>query len=458
MTRILSFAFLALMAFQSMGATYYVATNGNDANSGSIGSPWLSPQYAANQAVSGDTVIVTAGIYTNHVDTVNSGVTFQGSGYPLISGFEVRHTNIVLRSFIFTATNSIIPSVYLRWAAESCQVLDSVFEHTPDNVGQIGLELGDWGNRPRNAQIISNRFINTKYYAMTLQGRGHMVASNYFTGTNGGDAIYLHSRDTTLYRNHWTNWSRPAGSSFHTDLIQGFAVGGGVIATNNVIDSNFGVNCVGCQIGNLSDDGEQLRIAFWTWRNNVWINVDAAMNMSAPYMSFYNNTLYRCAQNTAGPFVFRSLTTGGKGHNARLFNNIFFECGSNPANVGQGWYYFDVGLTNEVADYNLVIGTGAGTTKVGFATLGREANGINGQDPLFINPSAYNVAVATNSPAVGAALDLSAFGFDNDFLGVTRTDPWTIGAYQVPGTPAPPASTGTVIRATTARVGQIRRP
>lgn len=84
-----------------------------------------------------------------------------------------------------------------------------------------------------------------------------------------------------------------------------------------------------------------------------------------------------------------------------------------------------------------------------------EAHGINGQDPLFINPSGYNVAVATNSPAVGAALDLSSFGFTTDFLGATRTDPWTIGAYQVPGTPVP---TGTVIRATTARVGQLRRP
>ena len=38
------------------GATYYVATTGNDNNSGAIGSPWLTIQHAANTVSAGATV------------------------------------------------------------------------------------------------------------------------------------------------------------------------------------------------------------------------------------------------------------------------------------------------------------------------------------------------------------------------------------------------------------------
>lgn len=48
--------------------TYYVATNGNDSNNGSVDYPFKTIQHAADTVTAGDTVIVKDGIYTNYTN------------------------------------------------------------------------------------------------------------------------------------------------------------------------------------------------------------------------------------------------------------------------------------------------------------------------------------------------------------------------------------------------------
>jgi hypothetical protein len=54
------------------GVTYYISSSGNDSNSGSSGSPWLTPNHAVN---CGDTIIVKAGTYSGS----NFGATHWGA-------------------------------------------------------------------------------------------------------------------------------------------------------------------------------------------------------------------------------------------------------------------------------------------------------------------------------------------------------------------------------------------
>src|SRR2546429_3245665 len=54
----------------SNGLAFYVSTTGNDANSGSSGSPWRTIQQAANAAQPGDTIYVYGGTY-NEAVTIN---------------------------------------------------------------------------------------------------------------------------------------------------------------------------------------------------------------------------------------------------------------------------------------------------------------------------------------------------------------------------------------------------
>ena len=57
--------------------TYYVATNGDNADAGSLNEPWLQIQYGVNQLSAGDTLIVSTGIYSEtilFVGSLDSGI------------------------------------------------------------------------------------------------------------------------------------------------------------------------------------------------------------------------------------------------------------------------------------------------------------------------------------------------------------------------------------------------
>ena len=60
-------------------ATYYVATNGNNSNSGTIASPWKSWFYGISRLSAGDTLYIRAGTYTE----------MQGSGGGNLSGVYI---------------------------------------------------------------------------------------------------------------------------------------------------------------------------------------------------------------------------------------------------------------------------------------------------------------------------------------------------------------------------------
>ena len=56
-----------------MAKTYYVATNGNNNNAGTIDKPFQTIQQAAKIAQSGDTVAIRGGVYRETVRPANSG-------------------------------------------------------------------------------------------------------------------------------------------------------------------------------------------------------------------------------------------------------------------------------------------------------------------------------------------------------------------------------------------------
>ncbi len=74
---------LFVFAAASSGATYYVATNGNDTTGdGSSGNPWATLQKAVNTMVAGDTTIVKDGTYAGFRATESKSGS---SGSPITS-------------------------------------------------------------------------------------------------------------------------------------------------------------------------------------------------------------------------------------------------------------------------------------------------------------------------------------------------------------------------------------
>jgi len=67
------------------GSAYYVSPNGSDNNLGTIGSPWLTIQHAANSVSAGATVYIFGGVYSESVNfpasgTASAPITFES--YP----------------------------------------------------------------------------------------------------------------------------------------------------------------------------------------------------------------------------------------------------------------------------------------------------------------------------------------------------------------------------------------
>lgn len=426
-------------------STYYVATNGADAADGSSGTPWLTLQKAMNTMVAGDNTVVRYGIYTNEWwNTTRSGtaadpIVIEGENFPLLGAMEFNHSFNTIRGFSFRSLAASGRCIGIKLGVSNCVIQGNRFEETGDVKGQVWLQHSD-PESPQNISILNNLFLHTRYYALSLQGSGHTVISNRFESTNAADAIYLNANNCLVQRNVWTNWTRPEGSSGHDDLIQAFS-SNGEYSTNNTIDANVAVSCLGTQIGNVTDDGSEWRVSNWLWSNNVFDQVDAMINMTAPRMRWYNNVFYRCGTNGAGPLLFRSNSvTAGAAHSCEAVNNVFLECGTNPGQDWQGWYSTLGAITNFYADYNLVIGTGAGTTKD--ATFS-EAHGINGQDPLFVSIPGHDFRLGAGSPAIGTGADLSSV-FTADIELATRVAPWDIGAYEYLPTDGTTATAGTV--------------
>lgn len=442
--------FTAWLALTARGATYYVATTGSDSNPGTESQPWLTIQKAANTMTAGDTVYVQNGVYNERVESKAHGspaspITFWGvSTNARVGAFALSHSNIVLRGFSITGTNATgyQGSVALFANANNIIIRDNIF---PSGVGYVRhIYMHYTGTRPQSCLISNNTFVEVYYgSSIGLQGDGHEIVNNTFRDSvTGVDAFNVASSNTRIAGNYFTNWSRPSGSSAHQDLFQAFS-SNGEVATNVVIEGNFAVNCTDCQIGNIENQGEPLgnggNVAEWTWRNNIFSRVSSMMSIYAEHFRFYNNVFYKSGTNSGGPLLFRVSTDRGNGHNGRVLNNIFVECGSDPSNPILGFYHKESGVTNLVGDYNLFLGTGAGTSK-----SVTETNCVNGVSPQFVDANAGTAdgfRLQASSPCISAATNLNAY-FTTDFAGVTRGDTWDIGAFEYVASGGAPAMPG----------------
>ncbi len=80
----LSFVFIlvvvTLVPVDVQASTYFVATNGSDANAGTSAAPWLTIRYAVSRLRAGDTLYMRGGTYTGSANTINDTLGPVSSG------------------------------------------------------------------------------------------------------------------------------------------------------------------------------------------------------------------------------------------------------------------------------------------------------------------------------------------------------------------------------------------
>lgn len=444
-----------------IGRTFYVDTTGSDSNSGTSSEPFVTIQHAVDNALPGDHVLVRSGNYDEEVSSFTNAsaaarITIEGEGWPNVNSLRISHTYHTIKGLRITGTNAPVGALlFIDTSATGLLVATNRFWPTVTNeIYGVDAENGSIGTAPADITLAGNDFFETTFHAIDAQGTNWMIRGNRFEGIGGWDAIRLGAFGVRITENVFTNWSNLTTNGNHPDIIQAFLVASGTNwiggSAHVLFDRNWVVNCTGTQIGNVSDDGENWVLTDWEFRNNIYVGL-AAINVAAPNFRWFNNLFYRCGNNTGSAILFRNLTVGGEGHSGDVRGNIFFECGANPSSAIQGWVTVSAGITNVVQDFNLVVGVGAGKTKDStFTDNGWNSHSLNGLDPIFVDAATLDFRPSTNSPLIGAGIDLSSTGFSDDFTGATRTGAWTIGPIQVAGEAPPTPPSGSCVGSATA--------
>lgn len=128
-------------------------------------------------------------------------------------------------------------------------------------------------------------------------------------------------------------------------------------------------------------------------------------------------------QASATDYIINNSAAG-----SNIENNVFLECGYNPASTATGWYAIASNVVAGTIDYNYVAGTNYAAKGATFT----EAHGVNGGNPYLLNKgglTAVDYQLTSGSAIlINKGADLSSL-FTLDIAGTTRTT-WDIGAYE----------------------------
>jgi parallel beta-helix repeat protein len=194
---------LAIVACPDLSAatTFYVAKNGNDANSGTLSKPFLTINRAAKLTRPGDTILVRSGIYKERVTPYNSGgrvayisyqpyqtesVTIDASGLQQgfilwkvsrirIAGFKVINAQ---RSGIHIQDHKDTPDA----GSDHNIIAGNVVENN-GTAGYNGIYIGGHDNRVTDNEVRGNGYINgaatpQSGHGVYLAGNGNFVEGN----------------------------------------------------------------------------------------------------------------------------------------------------------------------------------------------------------------------------------------------------------------------------------------
>jgi hypothetical protein len=175
-----------------------------------------------------------------------------------------------------------------------------------------------------------------------------------------------------------------------------------------------------------------------SWSTTGVIPIGYATYPANQIVRIFNNTFYRDCAGSAVELT--GLTGGATNRQVFIENNLIIsnpamtynnsvdlniDSGNWPAALDYNGYYssvFDQSTRHVIVYANLA----------SLKSSGYEAHGFWG-NPLFNNPNppALDCSIQTNSPAIGAGTNLSAF-FTTDYSGNARpaTGAWDVGAFQ----------------------------
>lgn len=215
---------LFLVAWDCEAATYYVATNGNNATGdGSAVNPWLTVQKGVDMMSAGDLLLVGQGDYNEYVLTHDHGssgarITVKTNGVCSIRGFRSQHRYNTLDGFSVKWSLDTAP-----WGTE--------------NSAHVRLEVAATENLITNCFIRDTPWIRSTNVNFIYESNAVIFPSGYdISGSNfiAGGHVYLGSDSSRPFPNHNTAWMIKA-----IDGTTAYLTNGSAGTMTNGTGSNF---------------------------------------------------------------------------------------------------------------------------------------------------------------------------------------------------------------------------
>jgi len=415
--------------------TYYVATNGSNSWPGSSSQPWATIQYAVDNTVAGDTIIVRNGTYAG-ARIENSGT----SGSPKTLMAE-NVGGVLLNSLSPTARHSGVLEVENYNAAVSYWVIDGFV------IDGVNHTYRCFDSRNTETQQNSHiTFTNSECYQALATGifaafTNYVLIENNVSHDNGEHGIYVNnSSDNGVVRGNESYGSVSNGIHMNGDASMG---GDGELSNwlveDNVCHNNpaTGINCDGVDQS--------------TFRNNLIYEfgskgitmyaIDGAV--ASNNNRILNNTVLSDSGGLIGYYdYFSNGSRRDPAVNNKVFNNILYNyrTATNRGSICIATYD-EQGFES---DYNVVMeyfGLNDNKTVLNFAqwqARGYDLHSIQAADTaLFTDPANHVYTLKTGSPAIDHGTTLT--DVTDDILGVSRPQgsAYDMGCYEAAGGPPP---------------------
>jgi hypothetical protein len=449
--------------------TQYVATNGNDGNTGTLNAPWKTIQKAANTVGAGSTVCIRGGTYKERLTIHVSGSAT--GGYITFRSYPGEHA-------ILDGKGLAVPN---GWSA-------LIKIRNKKYIIIRGLELRNYKTNLKNHIPIGILVTGYGNHIRLLNNNVHHIQTNY-TGKNGGDAHGIAVYGTAAPRS-LTNiiiarnklHSLKLGSS--ESLVINGNVDGFKIIDNLVHDNNnIGIDAIGWE--GTSPDPALDQARHGLIRGNTIYNIDSYGNPAygndrsadciyvdgGTRITIERNVAKHCnlgielASEHAGKatsyvkvrnnFVYNNTEAGiafggydshrGSTRHCTIVNNTLYNNDTHQQGNGEIYIQYDtrhnvvknnvlyagaqklfIGswssvMTGNVIDSNLYYVSGNGgewqwmnkyynSFKAYRKASGNDSGGFFGINPLYVNLSTPDLHLRSGSPAIDHGQNLSASG------------------------------------------------
>jgi len=396
-------------ATPASAAAYYVRVDGSDtacngsANAAATSAPNCSFKTitkSASKAVAGDNVSIQPGSFSEVVTLSKAGtsaapIVFSGPGATLLG-------NLFMTGQYTTVSGLTISP--------------------PTAGGLYAVSISGTNDMLSNCTVTAyGATASQQATAIGFEGGSfNTVQGCTIRDLNDIDVFHVWGHDNTIRNNYVTNIQQINYNLNHTDFIQSWGYTG-ALAYNILVEGNLVTNSTS-QLGNTETDG-QAGLHDWTFRNNVFANIQNAFFWGIPNSRFYNNVFYNIGNNQGYALSLYTQTN---------YSSVGVEIVNNAFVANQGDVNFQSTSPSQLAAFsNNYFGTATGGTKSG--TQGSSA--INGGDPKFTSVANYDFHPLAGSVLTGKATSL-ATTFTNDKDGNTRTT-WDIGSYKLGGVVPP---------------------